>query len=103
MQKILKKTLGRGSDDQKGFTLIELLVVFGISVALAAGIVQQVAGLESVLPSAVERAQSLARLAANRKNFQWMKEHIYGENAATNGVHGPAHVSRHPSGYAPTP
>ena len=27
MRNILKKTLGRGSEDQKGFTLIELLVV----------------------------------------------------------------------------
>ena len=39
MRKILKKTLGRGSEDQKGFTLIELLVVVGIIVALAAVIV----------------------------------------------------------------
>ena len=39
MSKILKKTLGRGSEDQKGFTLIELLVVVGIIVALAAVIV----------------------------------------------------------------
>lgn len=39
MSNILKKTLGRGSRDQKGFTLIELLVVVGIIVALAAVIV----------------------------------------------------------------
>ena len=39
MRNILKKTLGRGSEDQKGFTLIELLVVVGIIVALAAVIV----------------------------------------------------------------
>ena len=39
MRSILKKTLGRGSEDQKGFTLIELLVVVGIIVALAAVIV----------------------------------------------------------------
>ncbi len=39
MRNILKKTLGRGSGDQKGFTLIELLVVVGIIVALAAVIV----------------------------------------------------------------
>ena len=42
MRKILKKTLGRGSEDQKGFTLIELLVVVGIIVALAAVIVRLV-------------------------------------------------------------
>ena len=39
MRNILKKTLGRTSEDQKGFTLIELLVVVGIIVALAAVIV----------------------------------------------------------------
>ena len=39
MRNILKKTLGRGLEDQKGFTLIELLVVVGIIVALAAVIV----------------------------------------------------------------
>ena len=39
MRSILKRTLGRGSEDQKGFTLIELLVVVGIIVALAAVIV----------------------------------------------------------------
>ena len=42
MRNILKKTLGRGSEDQKGFTLIELLVVVGIIVALAAVIVPMV-------------------------------------------------------------
>ena len=39
MGTFLKRTLGRGSEDQKGFTLIELLVVVGIIVALAAVIV----------------------------------------------------------------
>ena len=39
MRKILKKLLGRGSEDQRGFTLIELLVVVGIIVALSAVIV----------------------------------------------------------------
>ena len=42
MRNILKKTLGRRSEDQKGFTLIELLVVVGIIVALAAVIVPMV-------------------------------------------------------------
>ncbi len=39
MRNILKRTLGRGPEDQKGFTLIELLVVVGIIVALAAVVV----------------------------------------------------------------
>ena len=42
MRNMLKKTLGRGAEDQKGFTLIELLVVVGIIVALAAVIVPMV-------------------------------------------------------------
>jgi len=68
--------------------------------ALKAGIVQQVADLDSVLPKAIERAQSLSHLAKNRDNFQWMKEHIYGENAAINGLHGPAHMLRNSEDYA---
>jgi len=39
MRNILKKALGKRSEEQKGFTLIELLVVVGIIVALAAVIV----------------------------------------------------------------
>ena len=39
MRNILKRALGKRSEDQKGFTLIELLVVVGIIVALAAVIV----------------------------------------------------------------
>jgi prepilin-type N-terminal cleavage/methylation domain-containing protein len=39
MSNLVKRTMGRGSKDQKGFTLIELLVVEGIIVALAAVIV----------------------------------------------------------------
>jgi hypothetical protein len=32
-----------------------------------------------------------------------MKEHIYGENAAINGVHGPAYMLRNQSDYAHGP
>ena len=39
MRNIVKRILGRGSEDQKGFTLIELLIVVGIIVALAAVII----------------------------------------------------------------
>lgn len=71
--------------------------------ALTAGIVQQVTDLHGLLPSAIERAQSLARLGENRANFTWMKERIYGENAAIHGVHGPAYMLRHPDQYAYQP
>ncbi len=39
MRNIVKRIMGRGSEDQKGFTLIELLIVVGIIVALAAVII----------------------------------------------------------------
>jgi len=57
MRSLLKKTLGRRSEDQKGFTLIELLVVVGIIVALAAVIVPlviQFAGRGDVGAAAAE-------------------------------------------------
>ena len=76
---------------------------WGGSEALAAGIVQQVTDLASNLPSAIERAQSLAHLATKRTNVKWMKEHIYGENASINGVHGPAYMLRNSDQYAHHP
>lgn len=71
--------------------------------ALAAGIVQQVASLEAIRDKAIETAAGLARLAKNRENFAWMKEHIYGENAAIHGDHGPAYMLRNMSKYAGGP
>jgi enoyl-CoA hydratase/carnithine racemase len=68
--------------------------------ALAAGVVQQVTSQATNLETAIARAQSLAHLAKNRENFQWMKEHIYGKNAAINGVHGPAYMLRNSEKYA---
>ncbi len=71
--------------------------------ALAAGIVQEVVDKDSVISASVEKAQSLAHLATNRENFGWMKEHIYGENAAINGPHGAAYMLRNQSMYAHGP
>jgi ClpP class serine protease len=71
--------------------------------ALAAGIVQAVADKDTVLSASVEKAQGLAHLGTNRETFAWMKEHIYGENAAINGLHGPAYMLRNPSMYADRP
>jgi len=68
--------------------------------ALTAGIVQQVTDQASNLPSSIERAQSLAHLGNNRDSFKWMKEHIYGEDAAINGAHGPAYMLRNSELYA---
>jgi enoyl-CoA hydratase/carnithine racemase len=62
--------------------------------ALEAGIVQQVAPLEELMPAATARAQELSRLGANREVYATMKENIYGENAAINNDHGPAYMLR---------
>ncbi len=62
--------------------------------ALAAGIVQQVHPVETLTSAAVTRGAELARLGANREVYGRMKESIYGENAAINGVHGPAYMLR---------
>lgn len=62
--------------------------------ALAAGIVQQTASAEDLLDVARSKAEELAPLGANRKVFKAQKESLYGENAAINAVHGPAHMLR---------
>lgn len=67
--------------------------------AMEAGFVSQTATLEEVLPTAIARAQTLSPLAKDRQNFRHMKEHIYGENAAINGIHGPAHMLRNSDQY----
>jgi enoyl-CoA hydratase/carnithine racemase len=60
--------------------------------AVASGVAQQAYPLDSLLDNAISRAAELARLGANRKVYGRMKESIYGENAAINNAHGPAHM-----------
>lgn len=60
--------------------------------AVEGGIAEQALPLDKLLDRAKARAEELARLGANRKVYGRMKEAIYGENAAINGVHGPAHM-----------
>ena len=60
--------------------------------ALEAGIVQEVSSFEKLPEVALKKAQELAPLANNRKNFGHQKEMLYGENAAINLNHGPAHM-----------
>lgn len=67
--------------------------------ALAAGIVQGTAAHPDVLTDALSRARELAHLGENREVFGQMKESIYGENAALNQPHGPAHMLRNLSLY----
>lgn len=68
-----------------------------------AGIVQGLAPEADLRRQAIERAQALARLGAHRENMAWMKEHTYGENAAVNGVHGPAYMLRNAVNYPSGP
>ena len=49
---------------------------------------------EDADPAAVQKAEELSRLGENREVYGKMKEHLYGENAAINGVHGPAYMLR---------
>jgi enoyl-CoA hydratase/carnithine racemase len=63
--------------------------------ALAAGMVQQIASAEDLLDVARAKAEELAPLGAHRKVFKAQKESMYGENAAINGVHGPAYMLLH--------
>jgi len=67
--------------------------------AQAAGLVQQTASAEHLLPLAQQRAQELAPLGANRKNYGGQKEKLYGENAVINGPHGPAYMLNNPHLY----
>ncbi|MEE3256881.1 MAG: enoyl-CoA hydratase/isomerase family protein, partial [Actinomycetota bacterium] len=70
--------------------------------AFSSGFVQELADEDEVTSNAVERAQELSRLGANRENFQWMKEHIWGSDAAINRTDGPAHML-HNNGDYPHP
>ena len=77
------------------FETVQLSKRWTGSDALDAGIIQGVSSLEE-LPEVVQnKAKELAPLANNRKNFGHQKEMLYGENAAINLSHGPAHMLKH--------
>jgi enoyl-CoA hydratase/carnithine racemase len=67
--------------------------------ALQAGIVQQIASLEDLRDTAMQKARLLAPLGANREVYGGQKERIYGENAAINGPHGAAYMLRNSDQY----
>lgn len=71
--------------------------------ALAAGIVQEVADPAEVRDAALTMAGDLLRVSGNREVFGWMKERIYGENAAIHGAHGPAYMLRNQDQFASGP
>ncbi|MBL6690768.1 MAG: enoyl-CoA hydratase/isomerase family protein [Pseudomonadales bacterium] len=60
--------------------------------AVEGGLAEEALPLDKLLDHAIARGAELARLGANRKVYGRMKEAIYGENAAINNIHGPAHM-----------
>lgn len=68
--------------------------------AAAAGFVEAAVPNELVREAAVDRAASLAHLAANRPVMSWHKEQLYGEDSAINLRHGAAHLLRNLSDYS---
>jgi len=81
------------------FETVQLAKRWGGPQALAAGIVQSIAPLEELRAQALARAEELSRLGANRAVYGKMKERLYGENAAINGVHGPAYMLRNGAAF----
>ena len=67
--------------------------------AFKAGIVQGVSSFEELSESALRKAKELAPLANNRKNFGHQKEMLFGENAAINLAHGPAHMLKNSKNF----
>ena len=67
--------------------------------AQRAGIVQQTASAEALRGEAIKAAEGLLRVSKNRDVTRWMKERMYGENAAIHGAHGPAYMLAHSQDY----
>ena len=74
------------------FETVQLSKRWTGSDALKAGIIQGVCSYEELPNATQKKAEELAPLANNRKNFGYQKEMLYGENAAINLNHGPAHM-----------
>ena len=60
--------------------------------ALESGIIQGIGHYDDLLNLATEKALELAPLAKDRAHYSEQKEMLYGENAAINLAHGPAHM-----------
>ena len=72
------------------FETVQLSKRWTGSDALKAGIIQGIGCFEELPYMALKKAEELAPLANNRKNYGHQKEMLYGENAAINLNHGPA-------------
>lgn len=67
--------------------------------AEAAGFVEAAVPLDELTDRAMTRAGELAPLAENRVGYGWMKEQIYGTDAALNHPHGAAELLRNSRDY----
>jgi len=74
------------------FETVQLSKRWTGSEALEAGIIQGTSTMEELSELAKKKAQELASLASNRKNFGTQKEILFGKNAAINLQHGPAYM-----------
>ena len=63
--------------------------------ALHAGIVQELSSFDEMTDVVQRKAEELAPLANNRKNYGHQKEMLFGERAAINQIDGPAHMLKH--------
>ena len=82
------------------FETVQLAKRWTGSMAQAAGFVEHVDDVETLLAAAQERAAQLAPLAANRENYGGQKVRLFGENAAINEVHGAAYMLANSGKYA---
>ena len=71
--------------------------------AFSSGFVQELADEDEVTTKAIERAEELSRFGANRENFKWHKEHIWGADAAINRTDGPAYMLHNNGDYPSGP
>ena len=74
------------------FETVQLSKRWTGSSALEAGIIQGLSSLETLPEVTLKKAEELAPLANSRENYGRQKEMLYGENAAINLNHGPAHM-----------
>jgi len=68
-----------------------------------AGVVNDVASQDELLPKAVAKGQELAPLAVNRKQFGIQKENVFGENSILNDTNGAAFHLRNKTHYSSKP
>ncbi len=74
------------------FETVQLSKRWTGAAALEAGIVQSTSSIDNLAEVSILKAEELAPLATDRENFGTQKEMLYGENAAINLNHGPAHM-----------